>query len=375
MSRLSGSLSAIALSLLAIAVAFLVGSVVILLSGGNPVDAYAALLDGSLGGRRQIAETLLAATPLALGGLAFAVASRAGLFNIGVEGQLFTGSLAAGLVAATNLGLPTVLHVAVVVLVGIVIGGLWGAIPGALLAKTGASVVITTIMLNYIAYRLSHLTVSQSSWLPTEPERNGTQRALDTARFANLLDGTRLHIGVLLVPLAAVLVWLVLFRTTFGYRLRTVGLSRGASDYAGIRWGWMIVGTMALSGGLAGLAGAVELTGVTGRHSNVPPGYGFTAIAVALAGRNHPAGVVLAALLFGLLTSGSTRMQSQADISAQLVQILQALVILAVAATGAIAHYRLGRFFRRGQGRGGTGTPTRPATNSGTGTTDPQAVS
>ena len=369
MSRLSGSLSAVGLSLLAIVIAFLIGSIIILLSGGNPVTAYVALLDGSLGGRRQIAETIIAATPLALGGLAFAVASRAGLFNIGVEGQLFTGSLAAGLVAATNLGLPTVLHVAVVVLVGMVIGGLWGAIPGALLARTGASVVITTIMLNYIAYRLSYLTISQDGWLPTEPERNGTQRALETARFANLLDGTRLHVGVLLVPLAALLVWLVLFRTTFGYRLRTVGLSRGASDYAGIRWGWMIVGTMALSGGLAGLAGAVELAGVTGRHSNINPGYGFTAIAVALAGRNHPAGVLLAALLFGLLTSGSTRMQSQADISAQLVQILQALVILAVAATGALAHYRLGRFFRRG-----AGTPTRPSTNSGVGTADSQAV-
>jgi general nucleoside transport system permease protein len=369
MSRLSGPLASIALSLLAILVAFVVGAVVILLSGGNPFTAYQALLDGSLGGRRQVAETLIAATPLALGGLAFAVASRAGLFNIGVEGQLFTGSLAAGLLAATDLGLPTALHITAVILVGVAVGGLWGAIPGALLAKTGASVVITTIMLNYIAYRLSYFVVSRDGLLPTEPERNGTQRALETARFPALLDGTRLHVGVLLVPIAAVLIWLVLFRTTFGYRLRTVGLSRGASDYAGIRWGWMIVGTMALSGALAGLAGAVELTGVTGRHSNINPGYGFTAIAVALAGRNHPAGVVLAALLFGLLSSGSTRMQSQADISAQLVQIIQALVILAVAATGAIAHYRLGRFFRRG------GTPTRPATNSGTGTADTQAVS
>ncbi|HEV2529676.1 MAG TPA: ABC transporter permease [Thermomicrobiales bacterium] len=368
MSRLSGSLAAIGLSLLAVVIAFVVGAVVILLSGGNPVSAYQALLDGSLGGRRQVAETLIAATPLALGGLAFAVASRAGLFNIGVEGQLFTGSLAAGLVAATDLGVSTALHITAVVLAAMVVGGLWGAIPGALLAKTGASVVITTIMLNYIAYRISYFAVGQDSWLPVEPERNGTQRALETARFPILLDGTRLHVGVLLIPVAALLVWLILFRTTFGYRLRTVGLSRGASDYAGIRWGWMIVGTMALSGALAGMAGALDLAGVTGRHSNPNPGYGFTAIAVALAGRNHPAGVLLAALLFGMLSSGAVRMQSAAGISSQLVQILQALVILAVAATGALAHYRLGRFFRRG-------TPTRPSTNSGTGTSDTQVAS
>ena len=370
MSQLRGGAQAIGLSLLAILAAFVVGAVIILVTGGNPVTAYRALIDGSLGSDRAIAETLIAATPLALGGLAFAVASRAGLFNIGVEGQLFIGSLAAGLVAATDLGLPAVLHLTIVVIIAMVFGGLWGAIPGALLARTGASVVITTIMLNYISYRISSWAVRQEDLLPVDPEQSGTNRALDSARFDILVDGTRLHIGVILVPIAAVAIWLVLFRTTFGYRLRTVGLSRGASDYAGISWGWMIVVTMALSGALAGLAGAADLAGVSGRHTNPNPGYGFTAIAVALAGRNHPAGVVLAALLFGMLSSGAIRMQSVAGTSSQLVQILQALVILAVAATGAIAHYRLGRFLNRGG-------PLTPASNSGTGTTGtttPQTV-
>jgi len=360
--QLRGSLQAIVPSLIAILAAFLVGAVVILLVGDNPITAYRALIDGSLGGKRAIAETLIAATPLALGGLAFAVASRAGLFNIGVEGQLFTGSLAAGLVAATDLGLPSALQLTAVILVGMAVGGLWGAIPGALLAKTGASVVITTIMLNYISYRLSGWAVNQDGFLPVDPERSGTERALPGARFGILLDGTRLHYGVLLVPVAAVIVWLILFRTTFGYRLRTVGLSRGASDYAGISWGWMIVATMALSGALAGLAGATDVAGVTGRHANPNPGYGFTAIAVALAGRNHPTGVVLAAFLFGMLSSGAIRMQSTAGTSSQLVEILQALVILAVAATGAFTHFRLGRFLNRGK-------PLAPAGNSGVGTT------
>ncbi len=362
MRQLRGGVQALAPSLIAIVAAFLVGAVVILLVGDNPITAYRALIDGSLGGKRAIAETLIAATPLAFGGLAFAVASRAGLFNIGVEGQLFTGSLAAGLVAATDLGLPSALQLTAVILAGMVVGGLWGVIPGALLARTGASVVITTIMLNYISYRLSGWAVNQDGFLPVDPERSGTERALPGARFGILLDGTRLHYGVLLVPVAAVIVWLILFRTTFGYRLRTVGLSRGAADYAGISWGWMIVATMALSGALAGLAGATDVAGVTGRHTNPNPGYGFTAIAVALAGRNHPTGVVLAAFLFGMLSSGAIRMQSTAGTSSQLVEILQALVILAVAATGAFAHFRLGRFLNRGK-------PLAPAGNSGVGTT------
>ncbi len=362
MSQLRGGAQAIGLSLLAILAAFVVGAVIILVTGGNPITAYRALIDGSLGSDRAIAETLIAAAPLALGGLAFAVASRAGLFNIGVEGQLFIGSLAAGLVAATDLGLPAVLHLTIVVIIAMVFGGLWGAIPGALLARTGASVVITTIMLNYISYRISSYVVRQDDLLPVDPEQSGTERSLDSARFDILVDGTRLHIGVALVPIAAVAVWLVLFRTTFGYRLRTVGLSRGASDYAGISWGWMVVVTMALSGALAGLAGATDLAGVSGRHTNPNPGYGFTAIAVALAGRNHPTGVVLAALLFGMLSSGAIRMQSVAGTSSQLVEILQALVILAVAATGAFTHFKLGRFLSRGK-------PLAPAGNSGVGTT------
>jgi ABC-type uncharacterized transport system permease subunit len=366
-SRLRGAAGAIVPSVLAVVAAFLIGAVVILLTGNNPVTAYRALIDGSLGGKRAIAETLIAATPLALGGLAFAVASRAGLFNIGVEGQLFMGSLAAGLLAAVSIGGPSVVHLTAVILIGMVVGGLWGAIPGVLLARTGASVVITTIMLNYLSYRISSWAVNQDGFLPVDPQRSGTERALPSARFDILLAGTRLHYGVLLVPVAAVIVWLILFRTTFGYRLRTVGLSRGAADYAGISWRWMMVATMALSGALAGLGGAVDLAGVTGRHANPNPGYGFTAIAVALAGRNHPAGVVLAALLFGVLSSGAIRMQSVAGTSSQLVQILQALVILAVAATGAVGHYRLGRFLNRGK-------PLTPATNSGAGTSDPRTA-
>lgn len=361
-SRLSGSVAAIVVSLVAIVAALAVGAVIIVATGANAVTAYRALIDGSLGDRRAIAETLIAATPLALGGLSFAVAARAGLFNIGVEGQLFMGSLATGLVAATSLGVPHVVQLTAVLLVGMAAGAVWGAVPGALLARTGASVVITTIMLNYIAYIFSGWVVRQDGFLPVDPERGGTERALPGARFANLLDGTRLSTGVIVVPIAAVIVWLILFRTTFGYRIRTVGLSRGASDYAGIPWGRMMVATMAFSGALAGLAGAIQLTGVTGRHTNPHPGYGFTAIAVALAGRNHPFGVLLAALLFGVLSSGAIRMQSEAGTSSQLVQILQALVILGVAATGAFSHYRLGRFLTR-----------RPASNSGIGTSDAAA--
>lgn len=351
-------------SLVAIAAALVVGAIVILMTGDNPLAAYRALLSGALGSERAVAQTLVSATPLALGGLAFAVASRAGLFNIGVEGQLFLGSLAAGLVAATDFGLPTIVHLPLVLLVGAVVGGIWAGLPGIFLAKRGASVVITTIMLNYISYRISSWAVTQDDWLPVERERSGTERALDTAVFGRMLEGTRLHYGVLLVPVAALALWLLLFRTTFGYRLRTVGLSRGAADYGGISWGKTIVLAMFTSGVFAGLAGAIELTGVTARHTNPAPGYGFTAIAVALAGRNHPFGVLVASLLFGVMAAGSTRMQSEAGTSSQLVQILQALVILAVAAAPV-----LGRLWGR---RRGTRPPRlAPSSNSGLGTSDP----
>ncbi|MDP9366025.1 MAG: ABC transporter permease [Chloroflexota bacterium] len=349
-SRLRTLLPTALSSLGAVVLALLVGAVVIVLSGDDAVAAYRALFAGAVGGRRAIAETLVAATPLILGGLAFAVAARAGLFNIGIEGQLVLGGLAAGIVGAFDLGLPIVLHLPLALIAAAVAGGLWGGLPGLLKARTGAHEVITTIMLNYLAYRLSTFLIGRDDLLPVvDPELQATEPAVDAARLPNLLERTRLHAGLLLALLAAAALWYVLFRTTLGYRLRTVGLSRGAAAYAGISWGRTIVVAMLLSGLLGGLAGAADALGLQGRYYNVASGVGFTAIAVGLVGRNHPLGVVFAGLLFGALASGATRMQNTAGTSRDLVQVLLGLVILSVAAFAAADRFR---FRRRAAARG-----------------------
>ncbi|MDQ2683752.1 MAG: ABC transporter permease [Chloroflexota bacterium] len=329
-------------SALAVALALAVGAIFILISNQNPIDAYRALIEGAFGGRRSIAETLVASTPLILGGLAFAIAARASMFNIGIEGQLVIGSLFGALVGAADIGLHPVLYVPLCLLVGAIAGGFWGAIAGLLKARSGASEVITTIMLNYLAYRISTYAVSSAGeWLEwVDPMNNGTKRIADEARLPIILDRTRLHAGLIVAIVAAILLWYLLFRTTFGYKLRTVGLSRGAADYAGIAWGSMVTKAMFLSGALGGLAGVTESVGLLGRHYGTSAGYGFTAIAVGLVGRNHPLGVVFAGLLFGMLRQGSNAMQQNAGTSKELVLILQGLVILAISALAALEYLR-----------------------------------
>ncbi len=349
--------STVITSILAVVIALAVGAIVIAISNQNPVDAYRALIDGAFGGRRAIAETLVVTTPMILGGLAFAVAARASMFNIGIEGQMVIGSLCGALVGAADLGLNKWLYVPLAMLVGGVAGGIWGAIPGVMKAKSGASEVISTIMLNYLAFRVSiYMVTSAGSWLSwVDPQLQATKKIAPNARLPIILDRTRLHAGFLVAIAAALILWYVLFRTTFGFRIRTVGLSRGAAEYAGIAWGSTITKAMFLSGLLAGLMGASESLGLLGRHYDNRSGYGFTALAVGLVGRNHPIGVIFAGLLFGVLRSGSNAMQAQAGTSKELVLILQALVILSVSALASL------EYLRERRSRTAAATPTAAA--------------
>lgn len=342
LSSLKGTASTVISSALAVVVALLVGALFILVSNQNPIEAYRALLDGAFGSRRAIAETLISSTPLILGGLAFAVAARASMFNIGIEGQMVIGSLAGALVGAAGFGLSAWIYVPLCLLIGAIAGGLWGAIPGAMKAHSGASEVITTIMLNYLAFRIStYMTSTAGEWLSwVDPEQKATNKIAEAARLPNILEGTRLHGGFIVSIVVAILTWYLLFRTTFGYRIRTVGLSRGAADFAGIPYGPTIIKAMFLSGFLAGLAGIVEAVGLLGRHYDTRSGLGFTAIAVGLVGRNNPIGVIFAGLLFGVLRSGSNGMQQNAGTSRELVLILQGLVILAISAIASLEYLR-----------------------------------
>jgi ABC-type uncharacterized transport system permease subunit len=333
-----GPLVTVLNSVLAVAIALLVGALFILISNDDPIEAYRALVRGAFGDKRAFAETLVAATPYIFGGLAFAFAFRAGMFNIGIEGQMVMGGLAAALVAAAKLDLPAGVYLPLCLVVAIIAGGLWGAIAGVLKAVSGAHEVITTIMLNYIAFRILDYAVLESDdWLPVNPELQSTDQAAASARFPRVFDDplNRLHYGFFFALICAVVIWYVLARTTFGYRVRTVGFSRGAAAYAGIPWGITITAAMFVSGALGGLGGASESLGLLGRQYGVTPGYGFTSIAVGLAGRNNPFGVVLAAIVFGALRSGSNEMQNTAGTSKELVFVLQGLVILAIAGLGA----------------------------------------
>lgn len=316
-----------------VVVALLVGAAIIAITGSNPWEAYRALFDQAFNGRRAIAETGVYSAPLILGGLAFAAAFRAGMFNIGIEGQLVVGGFAAGLVAALDLGLPAIAHVPLGLLAAAIAGGLWGFIPGFLRATRGAHEVITTIMLNYLAFRLvTYLIQKGPSWLPIDTQGNATDRAMPEARLPNILDGTRLHGGFLIAIAAAIILWYILSRTTLGYKIRTVGLSNGAAAYGGIRWGQTVVLAMVISGILAGFAGAGESMGLHGKMFATPPGYGFTAIAVGLVGRSNPLAIIASGLLFGALSAGAPAMQSEAGVSREIVSVLQGLIILAVAA-------------------------------------------
>ncbi len=336
-NRAGNSILMVGGSILAVVAALLVGALVILASGHDPWEAYRALAEGALGTRRGRAETLVYAAPLLLGGLAFAVAARAGMFNIGIEGQLVMGGFAAALVGASDWNLPGPVQITLALLAAIVAGGIWGAIPGFLRAVTGAHEVITTIMLNYLAFRLiTYLIQKRSDWLPVDSQVQGTNKVLESARLPILLDRTRLHLGIVFAFVVALIIWYVLFHTVVGYKIRTVGLSSGAAKYGGINWGLTVTLAMALAGALAGLAGAGESLGLHGRHSATPPGLGFTAIAVGLVGRNNPIGIIFAALLFGFLSAGAPSMQASAGVSREIVLVIQGLVILAVAAFEAV---------------------------------------
>jgi simple sugar transport system permease protein len=291
-----------------------------------------------LRGIRPLTESLRIATPYVFAGLAVALSFRAGLFNIGAEGQYFVGGLASVFVGYSLVGLPWFIHLPLAVGAGIAGGAAWAAIAGFLKAKTGAHEVITTIMLNYIAYRLADYLLQvggpmarPGANLPVSPE---IQPSAYLPQFFPDSLSIRLNVGLILAVLAVVFVYWLLFKTTIGFELRTVGTNPDAARTAGINVGRNIVLAMALSGGLAGLAGAHDILGVIHYMPNAFfSGYGFDSIALALLGKSRPVGVMLAAFLFGFLRSGAQRMQAPpALVPIDIISIVQALIIIFIAA-------------------------------------------
>ena len=371
----------VALPFLAVFTAMLIGAFIIVLSDpallalwtSDPLKAaaesaravlegYGALVTGALGSPsdyveafasgdieqiklafRPISETILAATPLIFTGLAVALGFRSGLFNIGAEGQLYLGAIVATFVGFSVHGLPLFIHLPLTIAAGFIGGALWGFIPGILKARTGAHEVIVTIMLNYIAYSLV-------TWVLRQPfyQRPGRSDPVSpivdpSAVIPPLIDGLRMNWAFVLALIAAAFVSWLLYRSTLGFEFRAVGLNPAGARYAGMKISRTLILTMSICGGLAGLAGATEIIGVNKAMTpGFSPGYGFDGIAIALLGGSSPLGVVLAALLFGGLRAGATPMQAATGIPIDLVVVIQALVIMFVAAPALIREiYRI----------------------------------
>lgn len=309
---------------------------------GDPAKIQAAFESGSAtkmaSALRPITETLVSATPLIFTGLAITVAFRTGVFNVGAEGQFILGGLGATIVAilAGGLGIPGPLFAVIVVAAGAVVGGLWGLIPGALKARFGANEVITTIMLNYVAFQIISLALKWDAILPvgnTQPISRELDNFVEIPRLLPMLPSLRLSVALLVALGVAALVSWFLFRTTKGFELRVSGLNMYAARYSGIGAVGAVIIAMTISGALAGLGGALHVVGTIGQMSlGISSGYGFTAIALALLGRTTPSGVVAAALLFGALETGGALMQIRTEIPKDLLQFVQALVIIFIAA-------------------------------------------
>ncbi|MGO3796671.1 MAG: ABC transporter permease [Pauljensenia sp.] len=290
---------------------------------------------------RPLSETLTRAVPLIIAGLAIAVSFTAGLFNIGVQGQLLIGAVVGGYIGF-QFQLPVVVHLLVAIIGAVVGGALWGFIPGILKARLGANEVIVTIMLNSVAAFLVQFLLTTRAFTGPGGYPGKSQAVAATAKYPQILgSGFRLHLGFIIAIVAAVFVWWLLKRSTFGFELRAAGANASAARTAGINVPRTLMLTLVISGALAGLAGTAPVLGTEGAITNgVAGSYGFDAITVALLGRNSPLGVVLAGTLFGALNAGGAVMQSSAGIPVDIVQITQAIIVLLIAASEAIRHRR-----------------------------------
>ncbi|MEO6294797.1 MAG: ABC transporter permease [Candidatus Limnocylindria bacterium] len=317
---------------------FLVGGVIILISSlangaldfGLPFNAYGSLFQGAFGSLRGILFTIVSATPLILGGMAVGLGFKAGLFNIGAQGQFLMGALGAAAVGAYVAGAPAIVAIPAAILAGALFGASWGFIPGALKAWTGAHEVVTTIMLNFIAGALIGYLITGPLEAPGFSfSRTG---ALGNAELPTLF-GTSIHLGVFIAFFLVPVVWWILWRSTLGFEIRTVGANPDAARYAGMHPALITILTMSLCGLLAGLAGAGQILGISHfMNASYGTSIGFDSISVALLGRAHPVGIMLAALLFGALRAGSGLMQIQAGIPVEIIDVIQAMVLLFLAA-------------------------------------------
>lgn len=314
---------------IAVFIALFIGGILIKLQGLDPVVAYKSLFKTAFGSIEGIGATLGKSTPLVLSGLAVAVGLRAGLFNIGAQGQLLSGSLAAAWAGITFDGLPGYIHIPVALIIGAFFGSVVAGISGLLKAYRGVHEVITTIMLNSIVMAIADYLASGRL---REPDQFLT-RTSEIAESAKLPIFGSLPSGFFIAVILGVFIWWVLGRTTSGFRIETVGRNRHAAWYSGISVKRTVVSAMVVSGAIAGLGGAIETLGVTYRYAPAfNLGLGFDGITIALLGRVHPIGIIPGAILIGGMRAGAANMQFDAGVAPEIVDLLMALILLLVTA-------------------------------------------
>jgi len=319
--------------LASIAAALAVSAVLIVIAGANPLQAYAAMFEGAVGGVASLSTTAVRMTPLLLTGLAVALSFRAGVFNVGAEGQLYAGAALATVVALLPLGLPSIVHLPLTLAAGFLGGALWILVPAWLRAYRGVSEVVTTLMLNFVGIQLVSYLVDPLTGPVGERGASYAQSPTipDSTTLPILIRGTSLHAGLLIGIALAIGLYLLIRYTTVGFRLRMLGGNPIAARFAGLSSSREILIVMLLSGGIAGLAGAIEVSGLRHRlYDRFSPGYGYDGIAVALLAGSNPLGVLLSAAFFGGLRAGANRMQQATGIETSIVLIIQALTILFV---------------------------------------------
>ena len=328
---------------LSVLLGVLVGAIVLLIGGFNPIEAYSIMIKGVISKPKYIAWTLIRATPIIFTGLSVTFAFRTGLFNIGAEGQYIIGALTAALVGYFVQGLPSVLHILLALVAAGVAAGIWGGIAGLLKSKFGVNEVISTIMLNWIALYLNNYVVFWDKFRRPNSEASfKIQKTASLKAFANLKSteagkeflannsiikgilSSPVNYGIIIAVISAIIIWYLLKKTTLGYELRTVGLNRFAAEYGGINVNKSILISMIISGVLAGLGGATQVLGVTSEVSVLAAmeGNGFDGIAVALLGSSTAFGSIFAGILFGALKYGGPKIQSLMGAPSEIINIL-----------------------------------------------------
>jgi simple sugar transport system permease protein len=328
------TVTSVVLALLLIAIPLLIVDI-------NPIFVYRSILEGAFGNRYAFGQTLQRSVPLIFTSLAFAFAWQAGLFNIGAEGQLQLGALAATWVGLSLSSLPSILHAPLALLSGIIAGGLWAAIPGAMRALMGINEVISTIMLNFIALQITVLAFLGPLADETAPYAT-TPNIASSAELPYLVSGTRLHVGFLLALIVAIATHFFFVRTTKGLEIRAVGYNQSAARHVGIAVRSNLILGMAISGALAGLGGAVEVQGVVHRiGEGWSSAWGFEGIAVALLAQTHPLAIPFASAFFGALEAGANRMQAITGVPGSLIFLVQGLPVLFLVITSSRRFLRL----------------------------------